>query len=73
MTIKAIKAVSSGQVSFSSIGSSFDGADGDSEWPRRIHFAVQEVGLPLLRLGWKLQGHEVSHEQEKAGGIMLIV
>ncbi len=30
------------------------------EWGRCLHLAMQEVGLPLLRLGRKLQGHEVS-------------
>lgn len=29
------------------------------EWRRRVYPAVQEARLPLLRLGWQLEGHEV--------------
>lgn len=32
-----------------------------TEWRRRLHAAMQEDGLPLLRLGRKLQGHEVRY------------
>lgn len=30
-----------------------------AEWRGRLRAAVQEDGLPLLRLGWKFEGHEV--------------
>lgn len=60
MTIKALRTVAKAQVGDSNSSKvSQAQLTRHAEWPRRIHPPMQKARLPLLRLGWKLQGHEV--------------
>jgi hypothetical protein len=60
MTVRALQKVTTGQVRYHICPSvSIHLLISFTEWRRRFHPAMQEDGLPLLRLGRKLERHEV--------------
>jgi hypothetical protein len=62
MTVSGLPKISTGRVRSSTqlLSMRNNQLTNNAEWGRRLHLAVQEVELPLLRLGRKFQGHEVS-------------
>lgn len=71
MPLRAIKEVAAGRVSLFAIHRPLGLLTCATEWIGGFHPSMQTPRFPLLRLGWKLEGHEVSiqpklHMQQKA-------